>query len=556
MSQPIRAAFYVRVSTDEQAQNGTSLDVQRDRLTAHIEAQGWTLLEGFTDEGVSGSIDPDKRPALGRLLSACRSGQVDKVVVTDADRLSRDLRHMLNVTHELTSRGVEVVMLNTPLISELERQIRGAFAEEERRKITARMLSGIMRVAQEGYWPGGPAPFGFQLVKGPRRTTLDIYEPEATVLRAAVSLIVDQGCTTWEAAARLNGMGMKPRRAKAWNHVTLRRTLQKTPLNGRWTYARPDKDRQKRRSRMDIEPIEMEVPTLIPEERHQALMALLDSTGTGPRPKSKESYTLSRGVLKGPCGNNFHGVYRGDRDARQYRCFGSRPEALDRCDCKRLNADAIETLVWDQVVQLLTQPERLIAMAEDFLGIRQGQITVERDQIADVDAKVAKLEKAISTTLVDYAKAGLPPLAIRAAVETMEDELAALHRHRAQLLAWRDQNLAESERMRQLWALADVAHQRLHSLSRDDQATVLKLLNLSVTVQNWPGCERCGGSGRLPGGKGNLGGVTCDRCSGARSWPTVVVQGTVWDRLLEPLAAEKVGDQKLRVLKRSTCCKP
>ena len=49
----MRAIGYVRVSTEEQATEGLSLEAQKDRLSAYCHAQGWRLTAVFEDAGVS-----------------------------------------------------------------------------------------------------------------------------------------------------------------------------------------------------------------------------------------------------------------------------------------------------------------------------------------------------------------------------------------------------------------------------------------------------------------------------------------------------------------------
>ena len=55
-----------------------------------------------------------------------------------------------------------------------------------------------------------------------------------------------------------------------------------------------------------------------------------------------------------------------------------------------MHADDVEKAVWDEVVQVLSEPERLIAMAQDYLGVREEQIETDREQIATVNTKIAK----------------------------------------------------------------------------------------------------------------------------------------------------------------------
>ncbi len=154
MSRSTRAALYSRVSTDEQAERGTSLTDQLRRAAAYCETNGWEVVDEFVDDGVTGAtID---RPALQQLLRSARANAFDVVVVTDPDRLSRDLVDGLVLERELARADVSVVYLVQPTMSTLERQLRGVIAEEERRKIRDRMTRGIRSIRGGGLLARGP----------------------------------------------------------------------------------------------------------------------------------------------------------------------------------------------------------------------------------------------------------------------------------------------------------------------------------------------------------------------------------------------------------------
>jgi len=84
-------------------------------LRTYAESKGWTIQGEYLDQGMSG-LQFD-RPGLTRLLEACRSGEVDVVVVTDHARISRDLTVLLALLERLESLGVRVVALRNPLHS-------------------------------------------------------------------------------------------------------------------------------------------------------------------------------------------------------------------------------------------------------------------------------------------------------------------------------------------------------------------------------------------------------------------------------------------------------
>lgn len=545
-----RAALYARVSTAEQVE-GTSLDTQRQRCTSEITRREWDLVEEFVDEGVSGA--KANRPALDRLMAACQAGAIDAVVVTKLDRFGRSGRHLANAIGDLDDWGVTFVATEQGFDSgsssgRMLRGMLGVFAEFEREQIVERTSSGLRAVAKDGHWPGGPAPYGFRIVPGVgSHKKLEIDEAEAEVIRRAVSLIVDDGHSTWEAARLLNALGHKPRRSPSWTHHNLRRQLLDSRVSGVWHYG------SGRDERTGVIPVP--IPAIVTPDRHRELLSRLASTSTGPRlPENESFYLLSRGRLFGPCGSSFHGVNRKDRGTRQYRCMSSRYEADPRCSCHRLMADDVEGLVWREVSGLLAQPERLIAMAEDYMGLRGAEIGTEREQADAIEAKIANLDQARTDRAVQALKAGLDSDLIRAAVAELDSELALLRQHRTRLQAWRQESVAESDRVRRLWEMAETAHQRLAGMTPQERRAVLDLLDVRVTVLAWEDCPVCGGRGKLKGGP--IGGTRCAACSATRHVPQLRIEGTVWDTLLDRLSdcdVSALGDGESR---RSTCSRP
>ena len=143
---------YARVSTEEQ-----NLDLQRQAL----EAAGCD--EIFGDRGVRGAAA--KRPALDRALAAMREGDV--LVVWKLDRLGRDLRHLVNLIHDLTARGVGFKVLEghgaeidtTTANGRLIFVFFAALAEFERELISERSRAGMKAARRRGVHVGLCVPF-------------------------------------------------------------------------------------------------------------------------------------------------------------------------------------------------------------------------------------------------------------------------------------------------------------------------------------------------------------------------------------------------------------
>jgi len=87
----VKVVGYTRLSKDEKARGGVGLQTQRAAVEAECERHGWQLVRVEQDDGVSGTVDPDKRPGLARALAAVEGGDANVLVVSRLDRLTRSL---------------------------------------------------------------------------------------------------------------------------------------------------------------------------------------------------------------------------------------------------------------------------------------------------------------------------------------------------------------------------------------------------------------------------------------------------------------------------------
>ena len=173
MIQPLKTAgeltlaLYRRVSTDRQADEGYSLDVQLEKLRAYAGTfSNVREVRDYMDDGYSGSsLD---RPGMQRMIRDIEAGEVTHVIVVKLDRLSRSQKDTLHL--------IEDVMLpaNTAFISIMESfntdtafgramvGILSVFAQLERENIFERTRGGMQKRVEKGYWPGGGrTPFGY-----------------------------------------------------------------------------------------------------------------------------------------------------------------------------------------------------------------------------------------------------------------------------------------------------------------------------------------------------------------------------------------------------------
>ena len=158
-------SVYIRVSTEDQAREGYSLDVQREYLVNYAKRHNYEVSEIYADEGLSaGTTD---RPALQKLLKDAKQKKFDLVIVYKIDRFSRRLSDLLTLVEQLESYGVGFKSATEPFdtttsAGKLLFQQLGSFAEFERNRHAERVFPGMVKSVQSGNWHGSKnCPTGY-----------------------------------------------------------------------------------------------------------------------------------------------------------------------------------------------------------------------------------------------------------------------------------------------------------------------------------------------------------------------------------------------------------
>ncbi|MBO8163637.1 MAG: recombinase family protein [Brevibacillus sp.] len=181
----MRVALYIRVSTEEQAQKGYSIDDQKERLIAYCKSQGWDDYALYIDDGYTGTNL--NRPALSRMVRHIEDNKIDTVIVYKLDRLGRkqlDVLHLLEEVFEKNNvafkSATEPFDTSTPLGKAIL-GILAVFAQLERDMIVERTTAGRRQRLSQGLWHGGQVPFGYTWNKEAQQ--LEIVPEEAYIVR-------------------------------------------------------------------------------------------------------------------------------------------------------------------------------------------------------------------------------------------------------------------------------------------------------------------------------------------------------------------------------------
>jgi site-specific DNA recombinase len=161
-----RALIYTRVSTDEQALKGYSLQDQEEVLRKACHVDNVQIIQHFQDDGYSAKTF--NRPAFNRILDALASKKLvcDFLYVVRWDRFSRNVEQSYMMINRLKSYGVEMRCLEETLdtsdpASVLLRAIKLAETEMDNRRRAKNTQMGLRRALKEGRYCSGRAPVGY-----------------------------------------------------------------------------------------------------------------------------------------------------------------------------------------------------------------------------------------------------------------------------------------------------------------------------------------------------------------------------------------------------------
>lgn len=157
---------YCRVSSDEQANHGISIEAQKDILSG-FAAMKAEQIRIFVDAGWSGKNTD--RPGLQDLLAAVRSGSAGSVVIWKLDRLSRSLRDTLSIIEDvLAPAGVTLVSVTESIDTStpsgrMMLNLLASFAQLEREQDSDRVIMAHKHLAQDCRYLGGHVPLGYEI---------------------------------------------------------------------------------------------------------------------------------------------------------------------------------------------------------------------------------------------------------------------------------------------------------------------------------------------------------------------------------------------------------
>jgi site-specific recombinase for integration and excision len=217
-----RAALYIRVSTEEQAEEGYSLEAQQERLTAYCEAQGWDVVDVYADRGYSGR-KIGSRAEYKRMID--EKDRWDTILILKMDRIHRNSRNFIEMMDNLEKWGKKFTSMQEELdtssaIGRFVVDMIQRIAQLESEQIGERTYVGMEQKASMGGMMGFNPPYGYRL----ENSELIIEEREAEIIRR-IYLDYLQGNSMALIADSLNSESVFTKNGNLWTKWSISRIL-------------------------------------------------------------------------------------------------------------------------------------------------------------------------------------------------------------------------------------------------------------------------------------------------------------------------------------------
>lgn len=221
----VRAAIYTRVSTEDQAKEGFSLDAQLEKLRSYCKARDWVIAGEYVDDGYSGRNV--KRPAYTRMMQ--EMDKWDTILVIKMDRIHRNSKNFMLMMEDLKKHGKEFVSMTESLdtstaMGRFVMDIIQRIAQLESEQIGERVYIGMEQKARtNGGVLGFNIPYGYDYIDG----KLVINKDEARIVKDIYSWYSD-GKSMGEIAKMLNNSKIPTKKQGFWAKKTIS-TILKNP---------------------------------------------------------------------------------------------------------------------------------------------------------------------------------------------------------------------------------------------------------------------------------------------------------------------------------------
>lgn len=430
-----RAVIYARVSTDEQARSGTSLDKQEEACRKYAESSGFQIVGLPFRDDYTGAVPIEQRPEGSKAFAMLTSGEADALIVFAIDRLVRPkmdgdewdipilIRGLAKSGKEIhTTRGE----IEASFVGLLTAVIGGKAAGDERRTILERMMDGKHRKARAAWVGTGFAPFGYTKIGKEKDTYLEINHYEAQIVRRIFDLYLGRNGESkigMDAMAALfndeclpvtGRMRSEKKKAKAdqrWHSSAIRQIMVNRAYIGEFAWGG--------------EVVTIPTLAIIDRETFEAAQAQRERNKIESPRNVRYDYLL-RGRMVCTCGRKIAAIQlkNNGKTYLYYQCNRKFFDPSPDCDHKNIRAELADRVAWNWLVDVFKHPEKLLAGLREYQARQHNKAEPNRRRLAELPGLIADCAQQAKGLTVSLAAKNPDDPNQALAIKVLEDSLA------------------------------------------------------------------------------------------------------------------------------------
>jgi site-specific DNA recombinase len=390
-----RVALYIRVSTEEQAKEGFSLEAQEETLKKHCELRGDTVVETYIDDGKSGkNID---RPAMQELIRDSSQKKFDTVLVWKLSRLSRNLKDTLQLIEEFEKYAISFHSFSEQFDSKIPSgklmlQMIGGFAEFERNTIVENVKLGMNQRAKSGKWNGGRI-LGYDL----ENKELIVNPDEANIVKMIFNMYVNgKGCIYIR--DNLNKLNLKTKTGIPFTHIAILTILDNPTYKGYIRHGRTTGENKKRVNQDSVILVRGIHEAIVDEETFDNAQKITLQNRRPTRRMPSNPHILS-GILKCPkCGGRMNYQPAGNRTHKNhggyYTC--SNYKNVRTCTSKLYRAKYLEKSVLQRIKSVIYETKVIEDIINEINISKSVDTKIIEKQFLEIEGQINKYENRMS----------------------------------------------------------------------------------------------------------------------------------------------------------------
>lgn len=392
------AVLYARVSSEEQAKKGLSIDSQLEQGRKKAKALGATVVREFVDDGISGRTD--NRPAFQEAIEYCEVFSPDYMIMWSTSRFFRNKLLAAMYKSRLEKAGVEWIYTSVDLggkddASWLAEGVFELFDEYTSRVNASATRAAMMKNARSGHWNGGATPFGFRAAPDPadpRRKKLVPDPGEALLVEKIFELKAREQMGARRIAHHLNTRG-HTYRGRKWAKTTVHNILKSPAVIGQTVFNKKNRVTGQLRPREEWVVVDSHEPVVPIELWEKVQASLVDAPGGRPYDNKRSPLVLSRLLECAECGAPMTVDSANGRGKRYYYyvCNAARYEKAHKIE--RFPADELDRWLVDEICKRIFNQDTLQEIIGEIKLRASNWIKDARRERAEIEKELRDIDR-------------------------------------------------------------------------------------------------------------------------------------------------------------------